>query len=142
MQNWELEENWKNKAECSSLPWQWWFTKEKHESTETLVAKNICRRCPSQKQCLLFAIEQIDTQLQTNSREDLGIYGGMRVKDRKIYRDLDDNDRKLYLYEYNKAVKQRFLKSKRHIPPAHPHHSYLRAMVISLLENLRKTPFI
>jgi WhiB family redox-sensing transcriptional regulator len=68
------DQNWRAHALCAKVDPELFFAAG---ALEHKVAKRICRTCPVQKECLVFAM---DTPM------DHGIWGGLTERERRSYR--------------------------------------------------------
>lgn len=70
-----IETAWRNKAACRGMDISVFFPatdegRTNHHSAEIRKAKEVCRTCPVQKECLSYAL---------NSKERHGIWGGVSI---------------------------------------------------------------
>ena len=68
------DQNWRAHARCAEFDPDLFFAAG---ALEHKVAKRICRTCPVQKECLVFAM---DTPM------DHGVWGGLTERERRSYR--------------------------------------------------------
>jgi WhiB family redox-sensing transcriptional regulator len=68
------DQNWRAHAICAKYDPDLFFAAG---ALEHKVAKRICRTCPVQKECLVFAME---------TPMDHGIWGGLTERERRSYR--------------------------------------------------------
>lgn len=66
-------EPWMGQARCREVDPDLWFP-DKGESDKSQRAKEICGRCPVQRQCLQYALD---------NTECWGVWGGLSYDDRK-----------------------------------------------------------
>lgn len=74
-------DDWMQEAACKGLPADWFFPTNKrlplegeHATYSDKQAKNVCKKCPVQEQCLDYALSE---------DIDLGIWAGMGNRERK-----------------------------------------------------------
>ena len=65
--------HWRDDAACRGLDPELFFP-ERYHTEGVELAKAVCETCPVTSECLRYAVE---------IREDLGIFGGMTVNERK-----------------------------------------------------------
>ena len=81
LSEWELadkEQGWKDDAACRGLSSDVFFPGDNNHYNPEAVT--LCRRCPVQQRCLMFAI---------NNTINYGIWGGMTPPERHRYRRKD-----------------------------------------------------
>jgi WhiB family redox-sensing transcriptional regulator len=74
-----LDQNWRAEGLCSSSNPDLWFSVGAIEHKH---AKNICRACPVQSQCLRYAME---------APVEHGIWGGLTERERRRVRRKQDS---------------------------------------------------
>ncbi len=91
MREWHALENqpWRNDAACKGFPTSWWYPERGHGRDEAAKARQICRTCPVQAECLDHALGRLEE----------GIWGNTGIKERQRIRQTQNTYKRLICQE-------------------------------------------